>query len=206
MRIRDIKPGEEAMSVFDEITNPRQTRHVYMDAILPRGHEVQPGQEVEPPAQLFYDEIDEAEDRILFPEEYQEDDAEIAVGDELKAMAKLEYQGPDMRRFVHDLDTDEELPEAKDGHEFENDPGEEKHTCGRSGNESDDSVTASEDERLVKMLQRLTTNEENYLRHVDRFPEPSNDPNDDLPTQHRRYMTREMAKSKSRVSSQENDI
>ena len=193
MRVRDIKPGEEVSSLFDEVTDPHQTRHMFLDGNQPNGHEVQ---ELEPPARLFYDEIDEAEDRVLFPEEYQEDDAEIAVGDELKAMAKLEYQGPDMRRFAHDLDTDEELPEEKHRHGSDNDSEEPKHTCGRSGNESEDSCTDSEDERLVEMLERLTTDEKDYLRHVSRFPEPSNDPNHDLPTQHRRYMTREMAKSR----------
>ena len=197
MRIRDIKPGEKAPSLFEDVTDPRQTRHVFFDAFLPSGHEVQ---EVEPPARLFYDEIDEAEDRILFPEEYHEDDAEIAVGDELRAMVKLEYQGPDMRRFAHDLDTDEELPEDKNSHRSENDSGELKHTCGRSGSESDDSVTDSEEKRFVEMLQRLTTDEKIYLRHVERFPEPSKDPNYDLPTQHRRFITREMAKSKCRVT------
>ena len=192
MRIRDIKPDEETSNLFDEVTDPSQTRHVFFDAVLASGYEVQ---EAEPPAKLFYDEIDEAEDRIPFPEEYQEDDAEIAVGDELKALAKLEYQGPDMRRFVHDLDTDEELPEAKHDHGSENDSGEENHTC-RSGKEGDDSREDSEEERLFEMLERLTMDEKDYLRHVKRFPEPSEDPNYDLPTQHRRYMTREMAKSK----------
>ena len=173
MRVRDIKSGEEIQSLYDEVTDPR-TRHVFFDTNQPNASELG---EMEAPARLFYNELDEAEDKVLFPEEYQESDADIAVGDELKAMAKLEYQGPDMRRFTHDLDTDEELPVSQDGDGSNN---EEDHTC-QSGDESDDSVTASEAERLVELFNRRTKDEIDYLKHVLKFPEPSDDPNHDLP-------------------------
>lgn len=192
MRVRDIKPGEEVQSLYDEITDPR-TRHVFFDTNQPNNEALR---EIEPPARLFYDEVDEAEDRVLFPEENLEDDAEIVVGDELKAMAKLEYQGPDMRRFALDLDTDEELPETKLGDDSDKDSCVDKHTCVHSGDESDGSVTASEAERLVELLKRRTKEETDYLKHCSKFQEPSDDPNYDLPSQHRRFMTREMAKGK----------
>ena len=135
-RVREIQPGEEVVSIYDAATDPR-TRFMFFDT-----KDQSNPREIETPPGIFYDETDEAEDRVLFPEEYREGDTEIAVGDELHALAKLEYQGPDMRRFTHDLDTDDELPDEDEG---ESKPCAPKSNARKTSDASDDDSWEDED-------------------------------------------------------------
>ena len=61
------------------------------------------------PVEVFYDETDELEDRILFPDELLEGraNADFTPHDLSNPIARLMSQGPDMRRFAYD-ETDSE--------------------------------------------------------------------------------------------------
>lgn len=206
MRVREIQHGEDVVSIYHAATDPR-TRFMFFDT-----NDRSNPREIEMPSGIFYDETDEAEDKVLFPEEYREENTEIAVGDELHALAKLEYQGPDMRRFTHDLDTDDELPDEDEGESKDrarrnntrktsdssgDDSWEDEDDCVRSEDGSDgDSTTASEVERCEEIFRRRDPDEIGYLKHFSKFPEPSSDPNHDMKGQWLTFLTRETAKSK----------
>ncbi len=62
------------------------------------------------PRYLFYNDVDALEDQYLFSEEVLGPSDNIVVGEVLNTLVTLEGQGPDLSRFVYDLDTDEEVP------------------------------------------------------------------------------------------------
>lgn len=119
-RVREIRSGENVESIYDTIHDERTKFTMFDDDRKPLENM---------PKHLFYDEIDEIEDRILFPEENLEHGTDIAIG-ESSLVHDLEKRPPDMKRFVYDLDTDEETPDSdlseKEESESEDDL---EHTC-----------------------------------------------------------------------------
>ena len=61
---------------------------------------------------IFYNDADAPEDMVLIPEENQGEENGFAAGVETNKGEALDYEGPHTHRFVHDLDTDEELSDA----------------------------------------------------------------------------------------------
>ncbi|MCJ1457569.1 hypothetical protein MMC28_007937 [Mycoblastus sanguinarius] len=106
-RTRDIKPGEQVNSIWDEVLRG-QSRMINTEG---KTLESQLAEDLH--ESKFYNEADAVEDAVLFPEE-------ISKG-ELNALSKVSLfkgltnpvhdlgkEGPDMHRFIEDLDTDEE--------------------------------------------------------------------------------------------------
>ena len=103
MRVRDILPGEQVDSVWDDIT---QSRSVSLDIYEQRESENPWGES------YFYNEADAAEDIILFPEEMSTGHAKSVYKAGNSAIDKFMRKGPDFDRFVMDLETDEEFDDT----------------------------------------------------------------------------------------------
>lgn len=97
-RIRDAKPGET--TVFDDMHDPKKFR--FRTATLGGEWNEQY------PEGFFYSEADANEDLFLFPDEISgKGKTAVTRGDD--PITHLESFVPDMRRFINDLDTDEEI-------------------------------------------------------------------------------------------------
>lgn len=120
-RVREIRAGENVESIYDTIHDERTKFMMFDD-------DRKPLEKI--PKHIFYDEIDQIEDRILFPEENLEQGTDIAIG-ETGLVHDLEKRPPDMKRFIYDLDTDEETPDSDDLFEKEESESEDdlEHTC-----------------------------------------------------------------------------
>ena len=86
LRTRDIKPGEDLPSIWDE-TQRSQYSTVNHNPKTREDRVI----EGEPPASIFYNEADVLEDAILFPEE-------VAEG---KSKALYKGKANDLERFVN---------------------------------------------------------------------------------------------------------
>jgi len=64
------------------------------------------------PPNLLYNDIDVEKDFILFPEEGE--GRQSTVTDRMDAISKLERYGPNWKRFIHDLDSDQESDDFED--------------------------------------------------------------------------------------------
>lgn len=118
-RVREIRANEDsAKSIFDDIQSGDTFFKLFNE-------QQQPLEKI--PKDLFYNEADALEDKILFAEEDVGPGLGLLAGRDTNKLAKLEFEGPSMARFVYDLDTDEELPEDDDL----------EHTCGDSGDSSE---------------------------------------------------------------------
>lgn len=110
-RVREIKTGEDVDSIYDVIHHPGTTFK-----LLNQDREVLEST----PRYLFYNDVDALEDQYLFPEETNGPSDDVAVGIALRnRIVALDEQGPDINRFILDLDTDEEVPDQKSGSERE---------------------------------------------------------------------------------------
>ncbi|KAF2808929.1 uncharacterized protein BDZ99DRAFT_444814 [Mytilinidion resinicola] len=108
MRARTIKPGEVVQSIWDEIHHP-ETR---MRAVDLNGREVNIEDSL---MSYLYNEADVLEDQILFPEEVLQNRKNELFRDNPSEIQKFERGPPgDIRRFVYDLDTDDELSDDED--------------------------------------------------------------------------------------------
>jgi hypothetical protein len=105
-RVRDIKPGEDVMSVYDEI-HDEGTTFIFRD-----NRSMEPREQ--PPKYLFYNEVDALEDQVLFPEEHQGDTAKASVLEITNALRRIEDGDLPLERFIYDLDTDEESLSQED--------------------------------------------------------------------------------------------
>ena len=103
LRARDIKPGEQVDSVWDTIQKGR------MSSWLLENNTQKPTEFVEPDLSKFYNEADVLEDAILFPEQTASGTVGGLFHGHETAMQDFMSKGPDWERFIHDLDTDEEL-------------------------------------------------------------------------------------------------
>lgn len=98
LRVRDARPGE--FTIYDELL---RSRFVFG----PLGSNVDDMTKHGVPPNLLYNGIDAEEDDILFPEEITGRVA--AVTDRTDAITmQLERHGPNWKRFINDLDSDQE--------------------------------------------------------------------------------------------------
>lgn len=122
-RVRDIKPGEEVMSIFDDI-NHEGTKFFYgkMDPVDDTGMTVQRVFE-EPnkfPRNLFYNDADALEDEILFPEEREAQRLDPKEIGKISPLAAWEEEGFSMRKFIEGWESDysgEDSEDDKDDYE-----------------------------------------------------------------------------------------
>lgn len=83
---------------------------------------------------LFYSEADALEDYILFPDEHLEGDT--VYRPHANALEKLARKGPNMLRFIQDLDTDEETDSSGDENELSDDDDECDRLIANDGEDS----------------------------------------------------------------------
>jgi hypothetical protein len=104
MRARTIKPGEKAMSIWDEIIDPRSTIRAYKQ----NQQEVKIAETVK---YHIYNQADVLEDEILFPEEMSENRKNELFKENPSSIVKFERGGPqtDIRRFAYDLDSEDDI-------------------------------------------------------------------------------------------------
>ena len=103
LRARDIKPGEQVDSIWDTVQKGR------MSSWLVEDNTRKPTELHEPDLSNFYNKADVLEDAILFPEQTASGTVGGLFNGHETAMQDFMSKGPDWERFIHDLDTDEEL-------------------------------------------------------------------------------------------------
>ena len=108
---RDIKPGEDAYSIWDEIQHGRG--HV----LNPEGKTLVEQLAADPNASKFYNEADFLEDAVLFPEELNGKNTKAPSRGKVNDLERFLNSGPDWVRFVNDMDTDEELENTESSEE-----------------------------------------------------------------------------------------
>ncbi|OMP85206.1 hypothetical protein BK809_0003874 [Diplodia seriata] len=121
-RTRDIKPGEDVPSIWDDINSDANRVKFFTD-----GAEMAEELSDDMPREWRYNESDRLEDEVLFPWERKTDRLkELAEGDDTEEIAEeellathgrmheFENYGPSMKRFAYDLDTDEDLDDSCD--------------------------------------------------------------------------------------------
>lgn len=194
-RVREIKAEEEAESIYDEIQHEDSRFQI-------RGQNMEIMEN--PPKFLFYNDADALEDRVLFPEETIGEENGFAVGAEMNKMEKLEYEAPDFKRFVHDLDTDEDVPSGEDY-------AGPKHTCMDEDSEADEDEDEDEDwedgdtdeeyeDEGLEDCQGPVTEEAHtaiqlYSRHLDNADSSDmENPEQDMKDQFMRFLRRESSK------------
>lgn len=129
LRVREIRANEATVeSIYDEIKSG-ETEFKFFN------EHREPVEKI--PQDLFYTEGDALEDKILFAEEEVGPSLGLLSGGATNKLNKLETKGPDMKRFIHDLDTDDELPD--DDEDFE-------HACEESSEDEDDWEAEDEEE------------------------------------------------------------
>ena len=139
LRARDIKPGEQVDSIWDTVQKGR------MSSWLLENNTQKPTEFHEPDLSQFYNEADVLEDAILFPEQTASETVGGLFHGHETAMQDFMSKGPDWERFIHDLDTDEELDisDAETGDTLED-------------GSHDEQAGEEEDKRLVKgMMKRV---------------------------------------------------
>ena len=185
-RVREIKPDEDAESIYDEI-------HHEGTRFLLRGPDMQVLEK--PPKFLFYDDADALEDRVLFPEEYLGEEHGLAIGADMNQMEKLEYEAPDFDRFVHDLDSDEDVPDKEEhtGKDEDSEGDEDEEDDGwENGNTDDEYVVEGPENFEGPITEDTKTALEFFSRHRD---SPSfEDPEEDMEEQFMRFVRRESSK------------
>ncbi|KAL8925664.1 MAG: hypothetical protein Q9208_003347 [Pyrenodesmia sp. 3 TL-2023] len=111
-RTRDIRPGEEVTSIWDE------TRRARFRLLNPRGRPRESTAFEEDPSELdssyFYGEPDVLEDEVLFPEELSTETSKALYSGKASALDDFVHNGPNWERFIQDLDTDEEMDSDDD--------------------------------------------------------------------------------------------
>ena len=112
MRCRDVREGEN--SIFDDLQHPESRSmdmiiSVSRDGRSPTKRRDMTADEMH---ERYYNEIDAAEDEILFPEELQ--GVQItAIGDHAdRIWQDLESQGPNWHRFIKGLHSDDESDDS----------------------------------------------------------------------------------------------
>lgn len=171
-RVREIKPSEltedsvKVESLWDVIHNS-QTQFVFFN----EKREVMERL----PKNLLYNDIDALEDQILFPEETPGTENSLLAEGKANVLSKLEREGPDMDRFVYDLDTDEEVPgsdvEDDDEHDLSDGTfGNEDEDWENAGDEDDlDMKNIKEDENPIS--DELKTFISHFMKYHDSIPQ-----------------------------------
>lgn len=209
MRVREIRAGEEVESMYDVVNHPGTTH-----SMVSRERKPIPGVPTEAKLQeigrgLLYGATDALEDEILFPEEAAEGGG-IEIKTELNLLDRLRAQGPDLNRFIHDLDSDEDVPEECIDHHPD-------HTCGHEGSddkkdsdgqeEEDDEEEEDDDdddwerdegdfESILDLQKEITklNDEEKMALGFHAQPSEPRDPNEDMEGQYLRFLKRESSK------------
>lgn len=191
-RVREIKPGEVVDSIYDEIHHPGTTFK-----LLNQDREVLEST----PRYLFYNDIDALEDQYLFPEEASGPSHDVAVGVALKnRIVALDEQGPDINRFIFDLDTDEEVPDQNSGSEREDGEDDEDDLEDQSDDGWEDESEGEGDEESdvldsLALPHSSTTNEmDKFLPYI--MKHKPRDRNDDMMGQYHKFLQREASKGK----------
>lgn len=109
-RARDARPGEE--TIYDEV----HSANAQFISLNERGEKVPDSARHKVAEATFYNEADAAEDRILFSEEPGRQ-TNAHFRENLSSMTRFENSGPDVDRFVLDLDTDEEIESEDEDNE-----------------------------------------------------------------------------------------
>ena len=188
-RVREIKPGEEVESLYDDIHHPG-TQFVIFD------DKRQPIDKI--PRNLFYTDADMLEDQVLFPEETQGSGEDDTVGAAFDSLVALEEHGPDMERFFYDLDTDEDVPVRKPG----------STDGGPAGDEDNESSSSWEDENdeedyvdleldLNKLVPSHTPADDQmneFVSYLMRHKKPSLNSDSAMMEHYQRFMKRESSK------------
>lgn len=155
-RVRDIRSGEVVESIWDQIQDPRAKVMFSGD-----NGELQPG----PPDYLLYNESDELEDAVLFPEEFHKAENAMIQHQSTQALHAFENEGPSIEKFVFDLDTDEEVDREAEG-EYDSDsiddsskeiPDERRDRNVNSARQLQDLVTRGGSHNLTDMMERMKT-------------------------------------------------
>lgn len=177
-RVREIRTGENVESIYDTIHDERTKFMMFDDNRNPLENI---------PKHIFHDEVDEMEGRILFPEENLENRTDIVVGE--GGLEQDMQKSPDLKRFVYDLDTDEETPDS-DWSDVEDSASEEdlEHTCHEhskdcSSSEGEPSSDPEEAEKIT-LFKAMLRNQK----------VPSNS-GDDVRMQWERYLKRDVSRS-----------
>ncbi|PVH81349.1 hypothetical protein DL98DRAFT_571218 [Cadophora sp. DSE1049] len=106
-RVRDIKPGEDVMSIYDDI-NHEGTKFFYSKIEDDTGlkvHRVYDQPNVFPP-NLLYNEADVLEDAILFPEELAADKLNPKDIGKISPLKAWEDEGFSLRKFIEGWESD----------------------------------------------------------------------------------------------------
>lgn len=151
LRARDIKPGEQVDSIWDIIQKGR------MSSWDLDNNTHKPTELHVPDLSKFYNEADVLEDAVLFPEQTASGNVGGLFRGHETAMQDFMSKGPDWERFIHDLDTDEELDISDT--ETEDTVEDRSH---------DEQALKEEDKRLLKgMMQRIPEHEHTCCEHSD---------------------------------------
>ncbi|KAL9004683.1 MAG: hypothetical protein Q9188_002498, partial [Gyalolechia gomerana] len=155
-RTRDIKPDEDVRSLWDEVLRTPNRR------VDPGGETLEDRLIPDLDASYFYGEPDVLEDEVLFPEELLTESSNALYSGKANALEKFVTSGPDFVRFIHDLETDEELESSdEDDHLLED----EREEC---ESEEDDFFPENEEEGSGSEQDETespegTSNEENRI-------------------------------------------
>ena len=115
MRTRDLKSGEDAMSIWEEIQKGRNRM------LNTKGQTLEEQIAPDLDQSYFYGEADALEDEVLFPEEFSTETSNALYSGTANALENFGNEGPNWERFVHDLETDEELESDEfDGSDWSN--------------------------------------------------------------------------------------
>lgn len=185
-RVREIRANEESVkSIFDDIHSGDTFFKLFNE-------QRQPLEKI--PKDLFYNDADALEDKVLFAEEDVGPGLGLLARGDTNELNKLEFDGPNMERFVYDLDTDEELPEDDDL----------EHTCGDSEDPSEnaDDWDEYEDEEDDDFDSQNTDSEERepiseeLKAFIDYFTRhtPKRDPDENMEEQFDQFVRRESSR------------
>lgn len=118
-RARDLRPGSDEESIFQRLTGSK-AQHMFGNAF--KTHSADDLNETLDPKlaySLFYNEADALEDSILFPDEFNPSGLNPGIPEFVSKISRFETEGPEIRRFMYDLDIDEDLPDDLSGEEEE---------------------------------------------------------------------------------------
>ncbi|KAL8650493.1 MAG: hypothetical protein Q9210_003787 [Variospora velana] len=113
-RTRDIKPGEDIQSIWDENQSAK------FRLLKPLGKEASESTTFDEAShegldpKYFYDELDRLEDEVLFPEEHSAEASKTLYSGKDSALDDLINKGPSWERFIQPLGTDEEFHSDED--------------------------------------------------------------------------------------------
>jgi hypothetical protein len=201
LRVREIRANEDAVESIYDVIHHEETQFKLFN------ERREPIENI--PKDLFYNEADAIEDKILFAEEEVGPSLGLLSGGEVNSLNKLESTIPDMKRFVYDLDTDDELPD---------DEAHGEHTCGKSSESEDDweeddfdSDSAHDGVTKEKSTNDQVTEEQSandeamdgkidtaevkvFARYLKRHAKSNLDPSDNMHEQFGQFIRREACK------------